>query len=485
MSNQPSVKKNFIYNTAYQILVLIIPLVTTPYISRVLGVENVGIYSYTQSLVAYFSLFSLLGIHNYATREIAYCNDQTSRNKVFNSVQTTKLFTCTSILLLYVIFSIFQTEYTIILLILGITLIANYFDISWFFQGQQNFKIIVLRNLIVKLIGVGSIFLFVKDRNDLYIYVLINVLSTLVGNISLWFVYFRSNKLALVLPSKYLAKTTVELFIPLIAIQVYNVLDKTMIGNLTNDMVESGCYEQTTKIITLCLTLVTSLTTVLSPKMASFFANNNIQGIKDTVQKTYHIVMMLSFPVCFGIIGISNSFVPWFFGTGYEKVKLLLKIYSLVILIIPLSNVAGTVILTPTKQHNKGTIAVTTGAITNFILNYLLIARYGAVGAAVSTIIAESVVTIIHFYYIKSYVIFNDMLKENMKFMASSLIMLIFIVALDHTMRVFNVSGIFITMSQIFIGAIVYGIIVLFIIKDEYLCGFFKQIYTKVGGENV
>lgn len=468
---QPSVKRNFIYNTAYQVLCLIIPLITTPYISRVLGSANIGIYSYSSSIVAYFSLFSLLGIHSFASREIAYCKDDLSRNYVFNSVQTTKIVLTLISLISYIVISIKFSTYTEVMLILSITILANFFDITWYYQGQQNFKIIVLRNLIVKIVGIVCIFLFVKCENDLCIYALINMLSTLIGNISLWINFLKNNnKIKIIIPSKYLIKTTIELFIPLVAIQVYNVLDKTMLGVISKNMSENGFYEQTTKIINLCLVLVTSLTTVLAPKMASLYSENRMEDIKDNVEKTYHAVMLISIPLCFGIIGISDNFVPWFFGDGYQKVATLLKIYAVVLMIIPLSNVAGAVILNPIKQHNKGTIAVVAGAIVNFVLNCVLIRYYDSIGAAIATIIAESTVTVIHFCFVRNYVSFKSIFKKLFQFLLGSVVMLGGVWIIAAVLKPKFTSTFIITAIQIIAGILIYFLYIVFVLKDSMVC---------------
>lgn len=182
-----SVTKNYIYNLIYQILVLILPLITAPYISRVLGAENIGIYSYTLSISAYFILFGSLGIALYGQREIAYKQkSRYKRSRAFWEILILRTITMAISLLIFYFTFATSTQYQIYYKILMLEIVGNCFDISWFFQGMEDFKKTVTRNTIVKLISIICIFSFVKTREDLPIYFIIYVLSILIGNLSLW-----------------------------------------------------------------------------------------------------------------------------------------------------------------------------------------------------------------------------------------------------------------------------------------------------------
>lgn len=483
MNGNKSLKKNYLYNVSYQILLLIVPFITTPYISKTLGVNNIGIYSYTVSLVSYFSILSVFGIHSYASRKIAYNrNEPENYEKIFNEVQTTKLISCLIALGAYIIFIFFQKVNQQILLILSIHIVGNYFDITWFFQGQENFKTIAIRNFVIKIASVAAIFVFIRDSDDLIKYILIIVMSAFIGNISLWpYLSQYGLRIKLVRPESEIITTSFELFIPLIAVQVYNMLDKSMLGIIQNNMVESGCYEQTTKINNLCMTVITSLSAVLAPRMAADFANHDFAAIKRTADKTFTIISLLSAPMCIGVICISDWFVPWFFGVGYEKVVKLLKIYSFVLLIIPLSNVAGTVILTPTNQHNKGTAAVVAGAVINFILNLILIPRIASVGAAIATIVAESVVSIIHLFFAREYIDLNNIVKNEMKFIGASLLMGFIISITGWSLLAYcNLNNIYITVVQVVLGAALYYLLLRYIYKEKIVISTMDSLVRRI-----
>lgn len=271
-----SITENYVYNLTYQILLIFLPLITTPYVSRILGAENIGIYGYTLSIVTYFVLFGALGVAMYAQREIAYVqNDEKQRSKIFFEIIIFRFITMSISIIVYYIFLINENQYQFYYLILTMELISTCFDISWFFQGLEEFKKTVLRNIIVKLLSFICILLFVRSKDDLAIYLLIYTLSNLIGNLSLWLYMPKYIKKVRVNDLKILRhlKPTLWLFIPQIAIQIYTVLDKTMIGNIIENKAEVGYYEQAQKIIKLCLTIVTSLGTVMVPRMANTFAS--------------------------------------------------------------------------------------------------------------------------------------------------------------------------------------------------------------------
>lgn len=290
MNNKQSITKNYLYNLFYQILIIIVPLFTTPYLSRVLGAESIGIYSYTLSITTYFILLGSLGVAKYGQREIAYVQDDKQKiSKIFFEIVSMRFITLGISLLLFYFSFCTQGNYNVYYRILILEIIANSLDISWFFQGLEEFKKTVVRNTIVKLASIVCIFTFVKSANDLYKYFLIYVLSTLIGNISMWMYlpkYLKKIKIKELKILQHL-KPTVVLFIPQLATQLYTVLDKTMIGTIVSDKSEVGFYEQAQKLVKLLLTIATSLGAVMAPRMASTFASRQSRKIKRIYEKIF------------------------------------------------------------------------------------------------------------------------------------------------------------------------------------------------------
>ena len=472
-----SITKNYIYNLIYQILILILPLVTTPYISRVLGAENIGIYSYTLSIVTYFILFGSLGVALYGQREIAYYQkDKKKYSRIFWEIVILRTITMMiSLVLFYFIFvngNQYQTYYKILIL----ELIGNCIDISWFFQGLEEFKKTVIRNMIIKLISVISIFTFVKSQNDLRIYFWIYVLSTTIGNASLW-LYLPKFLTKVKIKELHLfrhLKPTLGLFVPQIAVQVYTVLDRTMIGAIITDKSEVGFYDQSQKIIKLLMTIITSLGTVMLPRIASTFASGEKEKINEYMKKSFSMVFLLAFPMVFGIISVSRAFVPIFFGAGYDKVATLMNIISPIILFIGLSNVTGTQYLLPTKRQREYTISVIVGAITNIVMNACLIWKFGAIGASIGTVIAEFTVTIVQLYFVRKDFDFLQIIKISKNYVISTIAMFIGCIIIGNVVKS-NMTSIII---QVIFGVGVYGICLL-TLKDKFVNSSIKKIIHK------
>ena len=473
-----SLTKNYIFNLLYQVLAIVLPLITTPYLSRVLGAENIGVYSYTLSITTYFILFGSLGVALYGQREIAFVQDNVEeRSKLFWEILIMKIFTLTiSLVLFYICFCI-KGEYHFYYQILTLEIFANMVDISWFFQGLEEFKKTVARNTIIKLISIICIFAFVKTNKDLEYYFIIYVLSNFIGNGSLWF--YLPKLITKIQPKelniKRHIKPTILLFIPQIATQVYTVLDKTMIGIIIQDKSEVGFYEQAQKIVKLLLTIVTSLGTVMMPRIAATYAKGELKKVREYMNKSFSFIMMLSFPIMMGLISISCHFVPLFYGSGYEKVSILLCILSPIIVFIGLSNVTGTQFLLPTKKQNQYTLSVIMGAIINFIFNILLIIIYASIGAAIATIMAEFAVTTIQFIAIRKEIDIKNVFKNMYKFFISSIIMLIFSINIGNLINNDFVS----IVVQIISSSIIYFTLLL-LLKEKMIIEAIDILKTKI-----
>ena len=316
-----SIAKNVMYNLLFQIVTVFMPLITVPYVSRILGKEGIGVYSYTLSIVQYFIILGTLGISMYGNRQIAYVRDDKEKmSKTFWSITFFKAITTSIAFIVYIAIFGFNKEYGNIYLIQGIQILAVTIDISWLYMGLEEFKKTVTRNLIVKIVGVACIFIFVKTYDDLYKYVSINALMAILGNLVMWMYVPKTVSRIKIKFSDMIEHIvpTLQLFIPQIAIQIYSVLDKTMLGILSNTG-EVGLYEQSEKIIKLVLSLVTSLGVVMLPRMSNTFANGDNKKMNEYLNRSLQGVAYISIPMAVGLAGISNEFVPWFFGPGFGE----------------------------------------------------------------------------------------------------------------------------------------------------------------------
>lgn len=463
---------NYIYNMIYKILILITPLITTPYVSRVLGVENIGIYNYTYSVLSYFVLFGVLGLQMYGQREIAYISDkQDQKNKVFWEIVWTRIITTSISLIIYTIFSL-CTEYKFYYLLFGIELIANAIDISWMYYGVEEFKIITIRNVIIKIVGIACIFLFVKSVNDLEKYILCHVLVLFIGNLSLW-VGIRKQITKINKPSKECLrhiKVAIIFFLPQCLDSIYMLMDKVMLGNMSS-MEQVGIYGQADKIIKMVVTIITSLGLVVSPRIAKSYKDGDENEIKKYMNKSFYFVFFMAFPMIFGLIGVSNTFSNWFFGDGYNGLDQMINILSPIILFMGLNSVIGWQYLMTVGREKDFTKSVAIGATVNFLLNILLIYKLNAVGAALASIISMVLMTIINFYLIRDLIKIKEVLNKIPKILLASIVMFVIIKAL----QVIDFKPIIITFLQVIIGIISY-LSILVILKDEIV----KEYYCKI-----
>ncbi|MBR0039367.1 MAG: flippase [Lachnospiraceae bacterium] len=460
------IKKNYIYNVLYQVLLVIIPLITIPYLSRTLGPSGIGTVSFAESIVSYFVLFANLGINIYGQREISYAQDDKSRRSiVFYNVFITKLIISLVVLFVYAL-CYFTILHSIIYLILSLQIISVIFDITWFFQGIEEFDKIVIRNTIIKLLNIIFIYTLVKGKDSVIIYCVSVVLFPLLGFLSLWpnlSSYLEKIDVSKINISNVL-KISLTLFLPTIAIQVYTVLDKTMIGIITKDALENGYYEQSIKISRSLLMLITALSTVVIPRVGYYYDKNDHDMVKDILYRSYRFVFMMSIPMCFGLYFVSYNFIPWFLGAGFNKSIILVQIFSLLIICISLSNVTGMQYFVPTKQQNKLTISVCIGAVVNFILNCLLIPNFKSIGAALASVIAEAIITIVQFILAKDYISISKILKNAIKYLISGIVMMIILFAFARNRE----PSIFNSLIISAIGATSY-FTVLLMLKDEFL----------------
>lgn len=409
--------KNYLYNLTYQIFLLIVPLITIPYISRVLGPSGVGINTVTNSLAQYFILFANLGLTTYGQREIAYHRDDKYKtSKTFIEIELLSIITTLISFILYCIvvgqFHKYETYY----FAQSFLILATAADISWLFMGMEKFRIIVLRNFVFKIISIVLIFSLVKNKNDLLTYILIISFTTLISNCSLWpyaLGYIQKISIKVIELKKHLAPT-IALFLPQIAITVYTVLSKLMLGYLSS-VQEAGYFDNADKIVRILLTLVTAFTSVMMPHIANAYVKKETHKIRTLLNNGISFSILMAIPMISIINGISDKFVPWFFGTKFTSVAIVLKIEAFAILPIAMASVLGSQYLIPLNKNKEYIYSILFGAGVNILINIPLISLFQARGTAISTIISEYCVTCGQFYFARSKINFLNMFKLILK----------------------------------------------------------------------
>lgn len=423
--------ENYIYNLMYQLLAIIVPLITTPYISRILGASNIGANSYVAGIVSYFGLAAMTGTASFGQREIAKRQKKKNeKEKIFWDVFYFRFFCTIVVWIIYIIFiHFFVQRYVVLYYIYMLSFLSWIFDISWYFQGIENFKITAIRNGIVKIIATILIFVLVKNSNDLWIYSLIYVVSTLIGNLTMIPALSREINFNRIHISNVFSKAygIFSLFLPVIAIQIYTVLNQTMLG-FWSTTTQVGYYYQANQIINLLMAILTSFTAVLGPRIAFLYGEKKFAEIREYAYRSISLLYFLSLPMYAGCILVSKSFVPIFFGFGYAPVANIMNILSLLFVFLGMGQITGSFLISLERQKVY-TIAVTVTAIVNFTLNYVVLTNFhgSAQDVASITVLSEFICTGIQLWGLKDIFDITKTLKDFIKYGSISMCMLFFV----------------------------------------------------------
>lgn len=483
----PSLRKNFFLSTFYQVLCIITPFITAPYASRILGADGIGVYSYTHSIQSFFGIFAALGVGSYGSYMIArHRNNKFLYSKLFWEILILSSITTVVCLIAWGVYISVISEYKIVYVILTINLLDIPLNISWFYTGLEQLKYTVTRNTFIKLLGIVLLFVFIKKPSDLILYIILLSVSNFVGTISMWlplrkFICRVSIK-ELNVFSHF--RETLIYFLPTIATSVYTLLDKALIGIITKDSFQSGYYEQATKMINIIKALTfSSLNAVFSSRTTYLFSQGRFEEIKEKISFSMNYIFFMGIGFCFGLLGCADIFVPIFFGKGYDQTIDLLYILSPVAIVIGVSNCLGMQYYRAAGKRIQTAVFLIIGCLVNLVLNILLIPKFHSYGAAVGTIVAESLITILYFINCNKYYTLQRMLGDNWKKLIAGMIMFS-VLKLLHWIPVEN--DIIILLLQVFFGCIVY-IAVLYFIKDSFVKTIVQKIVKKIqkrGDEN-
>ncbi len=440
--------------------------------SRVLGADGIGIYSYTSSIMTYFTMFACLGTLSYGAREISqHRDDKYAASKLFYEIELMTIVTSLIAMAIWTFIIIFSTDYRYYFLALLPLLLGTMFDISWYFTGYERIKSIVIRNTACKIAGIVLLFLLVKEKSDLTLYILLNSLITMVGSLSMWSylpkmlvkVNFKTLNI-----QRHLRETLVY-FIPTIATSIYTALDKTLIGLITHDNYANGYYEQATKVIKIVKTAVfVSLNSVMGARIAYLFAQEKFEEIHRRIARSINFILLLGYGAAFGILGIAGNFVPAFFGKGYEPVIGLLCLMTPLIIIVGVSNCLGSLYYTPSGQRAKSAKFIVVGAIVNLCLNLCLIPLWGATGAIIASIIAELTIVILYLKYCERYVTVGLLSKLSWKRVLSGAVMYLAVIQLSFSTAENRIVTL---VLQFIAGASIYFLLLL-LLRDSMILEF-------------
>ena len=387
-----SLKRNVLWNTSYRVFQIVIPLVITPYLSRTLGASGVGMFSYTNAIVSYFALVAMLGVSTHGMRSVASVDSPSRKTfgRVFCNMYAAQLVVGLPVLLLYLFYSVHLSETPLLSALWIPTMVSALLDISWFVFGTSEFKMPTIRNYVLQIVSTMLVFLFVKNPDDVWIYILVSSITSFASQLCL--VPYVAKRVSYVRPDGRMVKSNLKanslLFLPVAAISVYTMVDKVMLGFMAG-MDETGFFTYADKIVSVSMAVLTAFGSVMLPKMTGLVSKGEMDEARKLLGLSMLGMQIIGWGVLFGIIGIAPELVPVFLGDAFVPAFLPLLVLSLRVPLAAATNVLGNQYLLPSGEDALYTKSVCFGALVNIVVNACAIPSFGCIGAAFASVLAE------------------------------------------------------------------------------------------------
>ncbi|WP_336834260.1 flippase [Sphingobacterium siyangense] len=405
-----SIKSNFILNFLNTVSVVLFPMLTFPYASRILLADGMGLVNFQKSIVDYVGMFVCLGIPTYAVREIARVRDDNKeRGKTTIEILLLNIILMIlgylAIILLAINLKALQNDVQLFA-ILSLSILLMTIGCEWFYKGVEDFKYITIRGLIVKVLSIFFLFFFVKTKDDILVYAIYNVFGVMGGNIFnivrlKKYINFKDLDFSNINVIKHL-KPSINSFVLTLFFAIYITLNTMMLGFLSNN--ESvGYFTASTKITQIALAVVNSLGVVLLPRLSNLISSGRNEEFQEIAQKAFHFIVAISLPIVAGSMLLSPYIINIFCGPSYQPAIANLILISPVILIIGLSSFIGIQIFYPQGKERVVVICTIVGTVLNIVLNFFLIKKYAHNGAAISAVIGQLVILICLFIFGRNY----------------------------------------------------------------------------------
>lgn len=417
---------NYVYNASYQLLVIAAALVTTPYLARSLGPGALGVYGYIVSVASILQTLALLSLYTYGSRQVAYSRDSASEvNQVFWELMAIRCLLGVVVSVAYWGIALI-TPYTQLFLIYYPWMLANILDVTWFFIGFEDMKVVVLKNVAVKIACVLSIFCFVRNENGLVTYLMIMSVFTFLGNVS---VYPQLQR--------YVGKpdinqgfmrlhlsNAVKLFIPEVTSNLTHRINHITMGHVLDTADDIAFFDQGEKIINIPSSLVTAMNSVVMPRMANDHARQKDNSVEDYAVAVGSAELMVAIPLAVGVASVADRLVPWFFGPGFERAIPVIQIMSPLIVIDSLIGIVGAQYLTATNKTTVLNQSNGLGLCMNIVLNMLLVPMAGCIGAVLSTVFARLAILAYQVLVTLNGLTYSSIARSALRYSAASLVMM-------------------------------------------------------------
>ncbi len=461
-------------------MALIFPLVTFPYVSRVLGPSGTGKVHYAQSIVSYFSMIAMLEINTYGLREAAKIRDDKEKlSKFYKEIMTINLAsTVSAYILFFVALIVFKnlSEYKNLLLVTSASILFTTLGVEWLYGAVEDYTYITIRSIAFQFVGLILLFVLVKDSDDVLQYASLSVITNVGSNILNFFhckKYIYVFKKYSIEIKKHL-KPIFILFGTTVAISVYTVLDTTMLGVICGDE-QVGLYNAATKIDKIVMSLIVSVGAVVTPRMSNLIETNR-EYFERLLTKTCNLYLMLTIPCAAGLCFLAKPIILLFCGEQFASAVQTMQIMTPIIIFISFGQFFTNLIFTPMRKDKFSLFPVLAGALVNFILNSILIPKFYAFGAGIATVVAEFTVCITKFFLAKKLSINMKALFKNFyQYLISAVVMIFVLFAIS----LLKINMIFNLVLSILLGATIYGLILL-LFKNEYLLDFFSVLKRRI-----
>lgn len=475
-----SLFKNYIFNFMKTFAGIVFPLITFTYSARILGVDGIGKVNFSKSFISYFSMFAMLGMQYYGTREVAKLRED--RDKLSKYVQEMLIINGTTTVLAYVflLLSIMLVprlkDYSQLLWISSCAILLQGMGMEWLYQGLEEYRYIAVRSMLFQFVSLVLMFIFVRDSGDAAAYAAVLAIAS-SGSYVLNFLnvrkYVSFRKYGHYEIKKHL-KPLLWLFALILSMELYTVLDSTVLGFIHGDAAV-GRYTAAVKVNKITNTLIYAIGVVLIPRLSYYIKKGEYGQVRILVDKAYNYVFMLSVPAAMGLFMLSNEIILLFSGQAFFDAASTMRLLTPIVLMIPFSVTTNQQTLIPMGEEKLMLIATSVGAVINFALNLCLIPRFAEQGAAIATVFAETVVAAISFRNASRFFEMRKFFSKYYQYwLASVPIPLVAIIfrqlAIHYVMRMI--------ITIIFSSTCYFGI--LLFIKNEYFLAVVKKVISYV-----
>ena len=477
-----SLKQNLIFNIMYQAITVLSPLIVTPKISRVFGLDYLGIKSFTFSVVYYFAIFGVLGLDLLGQRKIALVKDDLQqRSATFWTIYSTRFFlvflsTCAYIIYFFIV-DLKPIE-KVVTLCWVFYLIREMINPIWFLQGMGKFKLVSILGIASQIGYIVCTVVFIKQKSDLPLYILFYTVIPLVISFCYFPTVMTNVKIArpTIHDMKAAIMESVIYFVPTIATAIYSMVDKTMLGVFDPQKISTGLYESSERLVKVALALSTASFTIMRTRMSYLFSKNDPSAYRKMTYVFMSFSLMLCWPIMFGIIGISKDFVPIFFGNGFEEVVSLSYVFSLVVPCLTISGLLQAIYIFPYGLQKTMDVYYGVIVTVNIIMNLVLIRFFGTVGAIIASVFAELLLAVILIIRAKNDIDVRFIAKGSIKYFVASIAMLLVMKSVSIYMR----SNPIIKVSAEFVAAVITYFIMCFALRDKFVLDQSKAVCIQI-----